>query len=250
MKTSLKTIILVAAATIGSGAFALPYVIQRSGWLLSLGYFFVLIVVVSLAHTLYLMTLEKVDEKERLLGLARKYFGGAGFWIGFFAIVIGLLLGFVAYLVLGTQFALIIIPGISPAGALAIFWLAISVIIFQSEGKVTGFEAVGVTLIVCAILFVFVLGHPFRAFSNTPLIDPGNMFLPFGVALFSLAGWTSVEQVYELRKGKGKARRGFVSFLLGTMFAGALYWLFASGVLGTTAHATIDTISAESHRRS
>src|SRR5580698_4140751 len=91
---------IVAAATIGEGVFAVPYIVQSSGWLIALGYFIAVIAVVSAAHILYLRTLAATDEKQRLLGLARKYFGGTGFWIGFVAIVIGLLLSFVAYLIL------------------------------------------------------------------------------------------------------------------------------------------------------
>lgn len=248
MRTSLKIIAVVAAATIGSGVFVLPYIIQESGWLLSLGYFIAIIAIVSLAHILYLRTLEVVGERERLLGLTKKYFGTAGFWAGFLAIVIGLLLGFVAYLVLGTQFIQILAVGISPRLALIIFWLVLAVLVFRSEGKVTGFEAAGVTLIFCAILFIFILGRPLHALANTPLINPENILLPFGAILFSLAGWTSVEQVYEIKKGTNGKANIFTLFILGTTLAGILYWLFALGILGATSHATIDTISGVSAR--
>jgi hypothetical protein len=238
-----RIIIIVAAATIGSGVFALPYVIQQSGWLFSLGYFIAIVAVVSLAHILYLKTLETVNEKERLLGLAQKYFGSAGFWAGFIAIVIGLLLSFIAYLVLGTQFVQIIIPGIPTLLARTVFWLAIAILIFKSEGRVAGLETAGVALIFCAILFIFILGHPLRAFTNTPLVDPKNLFLPFGAVLFSLAGWTSVEQVYEIKKRAGGKINTFTLFVFGAALAAVLYWLFALGILGTVPHAAIDTIS-------
>jgi hypothetical protein len=243
MRTRLKIITVVAAATIGSGVFALPYIIQSAGWLLSLGYFIAIIAVVSLAHALYLRTLAAENEKERLLGLIKEYFGPTGFWAGFLSIVIGLLLSFVAYLVLGTQFIQILIPGISPEVALIIFWLILVVLVFKSEGKVTGFEVAGIALISGAILFIFVLGHPFRAFINAPLINPQNSFLPFGAVLFSLAGWTSVEQVYEIKKRTNEKINILTLFISGTALAGVLYWLFALGILGAAPHATVDTIS-------
>lgn len=241
--TRLKVAITVAAATIGSGAFAIPYVIQQSGWSVSVGYFIALIAIVSLAHILYFRTIEVVHEKERLLGLARKYFSATGFWIGFFSVVFGLLLSFVAYLALGTQFIRVIIPGMPPWAALFVFWLIITVLVFNSEGNVSGLEIVGVALISCAILFIFILGNPFHALANTPLANPKNFFLPFGAALFSLAGWTCVEQVYEITKEAGKKINVFILFVIGTTLAGILYWLFALGVLGTVAHVSIDTIS-------
>jgi amino acid permease len=247
-KKSLTIAAVVAAATIGSGVFALPYVIQASGWLLTLCYFVALIAVVSVAHVVYLRTLVAVDEKERLLGLAKKYFGGVGFWTGFLAIVIGLLLSFVAYLVLGAQFIAIIFPAVPPSVALWFFWVLLACLIWGSEGKIAGLEATGIALISCAILFIFFSGHPAAALTEIPLAIPQNFFLPFGAVLFALAGWTSVEQVYELaRSGRREsghpAARTLVIFVAGTAFAALLYWLFALGVLGGGSRVTMDVIS-------
>jgi amino acid permease len=244
MKKSLEIIGIVTAATIGSGIFALPYVIQESGWLLSLGYFIALVAMVSLAHILYLRTLEAVYEKERLLGLTRNYFGDTGFWIGFFAIVIGLLLSFVGYLILGEQFLHIIFPGLPFAFALIIFWFAVAVLVFKSEGRVATLEMIGVGLIFCAIFFIFISGHPFRAFAVMPLWNVKNIFIPFGAILFSLAGWTSVEQVYEIRKGSNKKQNTLPLFIIGTTLAATLYGLFALGILGSVPQVTTNTISS------
>src|SRR5258708_3740553 len=102
--SGLKIAAIVAAATVGDGGFALPFVFYQAGWLVGVAYLVVLSAFVITAHVVYLKTLEKVGEKERLLGLSKIYLGSGGFWIGFFAIVLGLLLTLVAYLILGTQF--------------------------------------------------------------------------------------------------------------------------------------------------
>jgi hypothetical protein len=245
---SLTIAAIVAAATIGEGVFAVPYIIQASGWMTTLGYFVALIAVVSVAHVLYLRTLAATDEKERLLGLARRYFGATGFWIGFVAIVIGLLLGFVAYLVLGTQFLQILFPGMASGVALAIFWLLFAILVWGSEGRIAWFEAVGIALVSFAILFIFFSGHPAVFFNTVPFAVSGGFFLPFGVVIFALAGWTSVEPVYELAYRKEDGRKlavpaAFVLFVLGAAFAGLLYWLFAAGVIGTVPHVAADTVS-------
>ncbi len=247
-KKSITIVAIVAAATIGEGVFALPYVIQVSGWLLSLGYFIALTIVVSTAHIVYLRTLATVHEKERLLGLTRKYFGATGFWIGFLAIVIGLMLGFVAYLVLGVQFVGILVPGISPTVALALFWFLLACLIWGSEGKIAWLEVMGIILISCAIFFIFISGHPIAALATIPPAVAGNFFLPFGAALFALAGWTSVEPVYELARSKTVDSSRFNAnllwtFVAGTALAGLLYWLFALGVIGAGGSVAMDTIS-------
>src|SRR6185437_3474586 len=156
---------IVAAATIGEGVFALPYIIQQSGWLLSIAYFLALAALVSIAHVTYFRTLAHVKEKERLLGLARKYYGKTGFWVGFLAIVIGLLLGFVAYLQLGTQFLQILDPGIGAGTALFVFWAFLACLIWGCEGRVSGIEGLGVALVSCVILFIFFSGSTSSAFA-------------------------------------------------------------------------------------
>ena len=244
MKRSLEILGAIIAATIGSGVFALPYIIQRSGWLLSLGYFIALIAIVSIAHILYLRTLETAHEKKTLLGLTREHFKGTGFWVGFFAIVIGLLLGFVGYLVLGSKFISIIFPAIPAPMALAIFWAVIAILIFKSGGSAAVLEIAGVVLISISIIFIFFSGDPLHLSIGAPLASAKNFFLPFGAVLFSLTGWTSVEQIYEIRRKQGKKKRDLLFFVFGAAFAGLLYWLFSLGVLNSVMSVSADTISS------
>jgi amino acid permease len=247
LRRFLKVAAIVAAATIGSGVFALPYVVARTGWLLVIFYFIAFATVISAAHVIYLKTLESVGEKERLLGLARKYFGAVSFWAGFIAIVIGLLLTFTAYLILGPQFVLLIFPAIAPAVALAIFWFIIAVPVFLGDKSAVNLEELGIFLVSAVIIFIFASGHPLRAFSNFPPINFHYFFLPLGVILFSLAGWTSIEPVYGASSGKnGKIKSGaniWIALVAGTVFAAVLYFLFTVGILGSASRIAADTLS-------
>ena len=257
-KRRLTIVAVVAAATIGEGVFAIPYVIVTAGWGIALGYFAAIAAIVSAAHVLYLRTLAAGGEKRRLLGLVRDHFGEAGFWTGFVAVVGGILLGFTAYLVLGARFIHILFPALPASASFALFWLILSLIVWMSEGRIAGLEAAGVTLVLAAIVFVFVSGDPAAAFAAVPVAVPDQFFLPFGAILFSFAGWTSVEQVYELihrdgaapaaaKDGNGNGDKdevgAFWLFAAGTAFVGMLYWLFAAGVIGTMPHVAADTIS-------
>ena len=243
MKKWLLAVGVVIAATVGSGIFALPYIIQRSGWLLSLGYFIVLIAVVALAHILYFKTLAAGHGRKGLFGLAEEYFGRTGFWIAFFSIVIGLLLGLVGYLVLGRQFIHILIPSISSGAALLVFWFILALLVFFSEGNIAPLEVTGVILLFGAVLFIFFSGNPFHLSLLVPAVSAKNFFLPFGAVLFSLAGWTSVEQVFELGKQESDRMQWHMLFIVGAAFAGIIYWLFAFGILNSTPIVAPDTIS-------
>jgi amino acid permease len=236
---------LVAAATVGDGIFALPYVFAQAGWLLCLCYMAALAGLVVLAHTVYLETLEKVGEKERLLGLAKIYFGDGGFWAGFFAIVAGLLLTLLAYLLLGAQFIHLALPAVPALYAFIAFWVFISVPLFLDNRRAADLEFIGIIATTAIVLLIFITAIPHVVFAGVPAISLKNIFLPFGVILFALAGWTSIEPVYEARK-KGMtavASRPWSSLALGTGIAAALFVMFASGILGSGVSITPDTAS-------
>lgn len=234
---------IVAAATVGDGVFALPFAFAQAGWLLCLGYIVVLGAMVSLAHTLYFETLKKVGERERLLGLARKYFGQGGFWVGFMAIILGLLLTLVAYFLLGIQFIHLGFPNLPPNIALIIFWLFVATVVLVNDSRIIELELLGILFTSIVIALIFLTALPNAGFAGAPLVNWSNAFLPFGAVLFALAGWTSVEPSYESRKGSRKKFTAWMPLATGTLFAALLYTMFASGILGSATHITPDTIS-------
>jgi len=238
-----KVAAIVAAATVGDGVFALPYVFMQSGWLVGLFYLVVLAVFVSAAHVVYLKTLEKIGERERLLGLVKQYFGRGGFWVGFVAIVLGLLLTLVAYLILGMQFIHLAFPSVAMGVALLVFWLFTAITVFASDRRVVKLELVGITCTSAIIIFIFVTAWPSITFAGVPAINFQNLFLPFGAILFALAGWTSVEPAYESRKKTGALSDPWRALAGGTFFVALLYILFTSGILGSAPTIASDTIS-------
>lgn len=238
-----KVAAIVAAATVGDGVFALPYLFYQSGWLTSIFYLVVLAAFVSAAHVVYLKTLEKIGEKERLLGLAKRYFGVSGFWIGFVAIVLGLLLTLVAYLILGAQFIRLAFPAATPSIALFIFWLLTALPIFVSDRRVVELELIGIACTSAIIILIFASAWPAVTFAGITAINPKNLFLPFGVVLFALAGWTSVEPAYESRRKSGVAADPWRALAFGSFAVALLYVMFAAGILGSAPAVTSDTVS-------
>jgi len=241
----LKIAGLVAAATVGDGIFALPYVFQQAGWLLCLCYMAALAGLVVLAHSVYLSTLEKVGEKERLLGLARIYLGEGGFWAGLIAIVLGLLLTLLAYLLLGTQFIHLALPMLRERYAFAAFWAFISIPLFLDNRRAVDLEIFGIIATIVVVFTIFITALPHVVFAGIPAINAKNIFLPFGVILFALAGWTSIEPVYETRKKGSKfaSSRPWISLAFGTAIAALIFAMFAAGILGSSFIITPDTAS-------
>ncbi len=241
--SSWKVPAIIVAATVGDGIFALPYIFTQAGWLLGVMYLAVLGAIIITTHAIYLKTLEHVGEKQRLLGLARKYLGAPGFWLGFVAIVAGLLMGFIIFLILGTQFLLLLIPGLPYLSSLAIVWVAISLPALLSNRRVVPLEIGSALFVTCLITFVFLNSNPAAAVASIPAINMPNFFLPFGVILFSLAGWTSIEPVYESMRIADRKKIPWGLLIVGTAAAALLYLMFALGIIGSAPHITTDTVS-------
>jgi tyrosine-specific transport protein len=241
-----KSALIITAATIGSGVFALPYVVREAGWLLTLIYFAALGAVVVTVHAIYLKILAGENEKDRLLGLARKYFGTPGFWFGFIGIVVGLLVSFVIFLILGTQFVQLLIPSLPRTAALFIFWLLLAMPALASNRRATALAVTSVLCVTGVIVFIFASSFtvsPSLMMQNSPAINWSNLFLPFGIVLFSLAGWTGIEPLYESRETSNPERSAWPVIILGSTFAIALYAMFTAGILRSAPQITADTIS-------
>jgi amino acid permease len=234
---------IIVAATIGDGIFALPYVFSQAGWLLGIAYLAFLAAIIVATHAIYLKTLEQLGEKDRLLGLARKYFGAPGFWFGFIAIVAGLLMGFIIFLILGAQFLRLLIPALPYWPALFIVWIVLAIPALLGNRRVIPLEIGSAIFVACLIIFIFLSSHPATALAATPAIVPQNFFLPFGVLLFSLAGWTSIEPVYESLARASRKKIPWGLLAAGTIGAALLYLMFAFGILGSAPRITADTVS-------
>ncbi len=234
---------VVTAATVGDAVFALPYVFLRSGWAVGVIYLVGLAALVAFAQAIYLKTLAAVGEKERLLGLVKKYLPPIWFWIGFVAIIIGLFLGLVAYLVLGSKFITLAVPGLSFSWALLLFWVAVSAPLLLSDRRIVNLELLGIIATTAVIVVVFGKALPHVGFQGMAFGSSHDLFLPFGVILIALAGWTGIEPAYDIWKTNGRKAAGIFWVAFGTFFAGLLYLLFTMGIFGSGASVTSDTVS-------
>ncbi|MEK9179873.1 MAG: aromatic amino acid transport family protein [Patescibacteria group bacterium] len=246
---------VITATTIGAGMFGLPYIFFKSGWMVGIFYLFVLSFIVAGSHILYWRTLARADEKRRLLGMARDFLGKFWYRMGLFSVLAGLILALVIYLILGTSFIRLFWPSAGDGVGLFMFWL-VSIAPLFFERRVVGLELAGIVFMAGIILLIFFSAPQFLPQVSVPAIDFGNFFLPFGVVLFSLAGWTAIEPLFAERKraqetsdkrqAGAEGEGGYFPrkpFFAGTFAAAGLYVLFVVGILGSTAIIAPDAIS-------
>lgn len=236
---------LMAATTIGAGIFSLPYIFQSSGWPLALLFLLALSATVHFAHHLYLRALAAEGGRRRLLGLVEEFYGSAGRQVGLLIIVGGLILTLVVYLILVGGFLSLFAPQWVAAGTLA-FWLTASLVIILKLRRLVATEVLGSLLLFAVVFWIFIYGWGGLVPDKFHLLPggPADWLLPFAPILFSLAGWTAVEPVYDYARRRGLSLRECGrAMAVGTFGTAAAYVLFVLGVAGAAPVVSPDTIS-------
>jgi len=226
----------MTATIVGAGMFSLPYVFLKSGWVTGILYLAVLGGVIIFAHDLYLRLLQRTKTKQRLLGFIARYLGETWRHVGFWIIEVGLLLALVIYLILGRDFLVLLFPPLTP-WAVFIFWAAASLPLLAGLRRLVFSEIFGAACMTGLILLIFTSAFPWSVNRTIPSFSYEHLLLPFGVVLFSIAGWTAIEPIYDSRKANRGAMAG------GVIAAALLYILFVFGILGSADMITPDTLS-------
>ncbi len=242
----LTSLLFVIGTTVGAGIFALPFTIQQSGWVFSSLWACLIVALIVFCHNLYARVLEENNSHERLLVLLKKYYGLALAQLGFIAIIIGLLLTLVIYLILAPQFARLLIPNFPEAIATLLFWIIVSTPLAFRLRRLVGIEIAATVLMVATIVLLVSQAGPIGGvMTKIPLIaETKNVTIPFAPFIFALAGWTAVEPIVELAK-RLSHKQIIVRRILavGTIASALLYLLFVVAIVSSSAVITTDTIS-------
>ena len=222
-------------AMIGVGVFGLPFAFVKAGFFVGLAYLVVLGLVVM---TLQMMMAEvslQTKGRHRLAGYIRRYFGKR--W-GFVSALVSLAMSWgalVAYVLVGAEFV----------HALLSPWLGGSMFLYQMVFLGVGFvvalrglklvaqtEAYLVAALVLAMVTIIARGmihvDPVHLFK----LDSFDLFLPYGVVLFSLGGISIVPELVDMMGRYKQHVRGVV--LWATLAVIGLYGLFVTVVVGVS----------------
>mgnify|MGYP001589180004 CR=1 FL=1 len=236
---------LLAGTIIGAGVFALPYVFVKAGILTGLFYLIIFSAVFVLIHLMYADIVIRTPENRRFAGYMEIYFGKFGFWLAFLMSVLGSILALTIYLVLSVSFINLILPNIGDVYKLLIFWLIGSLAIFLNINKVVFSEflvSLGIILIISAI-FIFGLGNIGRL-QSASLFNYGNLFLPYGVVLFSMVGRTAITSLLGYFRANGQSLvLAKKPIILGTILPAFIYVFFVIGVIGLSKTVSEDSVS-------
>ena len=227
--------------TVGAGIFGLPYVISRSGIIPGLFYFFFLGGAVMLLHLLLGEVCLRTTEKHRLIGYSEMYLGGLGKFFIILSTFLGTIGALLVYVILGGNFLAIALSpffSISDATASFLFWIVLSFFVLQKIQLIAKAEfCMNIVLLLLGVL-IFAVAFPHIKSANFLAMDARNIFLPYGVVLFSLVGWSAIPEIADLLK-RSKEKRTLDNLIIWAFgIVIALYVAFSLTVVGVSGQAT------------
>jgi len=229
------TVFTLTGTIIGAGILGLPYVFSKSGFLIGM-FWLVLLGIIMMYSVLCLgeVTL-RTKGRHQLPGYARKYLGKKAEFIMFLAVVFGIYSALLAYLIgEGQSFSIIFTGSADYAIYFAIgFWILMTFLLHEGLRGLKKVETWGVLAIILIIGLILIWYFPGVQMENFNYNDVSFFFLPFGVVLFAVMGFTSVPELRMEIKGKEKMFKKAI--ILGVLIPIIIYALFSFifvGVLG------------------
>lgn len=221
---------------IGAGVFAIPYVFSQSGVIPCLIYFLILTPIVTLLHLFFGEITLRTKEEQRLVGYTERYLGPKAKHLVAFSVIAGIIGSLLVYVILAGDFLSIIFPHFLSAPQLSILiWGVLAFLVFLGTRSIALVELImaGIFLSVISIIFLFCL--PRVEAANFILFNSQKLFLPFGVFMFSLIGWSAIGEVEDILAEKKKLKSVIIAVV---SFCAVFYFAFGLIVSGVTGRAT------------
>lgn len=235
----LKALSILLGTIIGAGVFGIPYVIEKSGIIPGFFYLLVLGAAVFFIHLFFGEVILRTNGNPRLPGLSQKYLGGWGKNLAALSVVIGITGALLAFLILGGEFLNILLANsLSQTQLTLIFWAVLSYFIFRGVKLIASVELLTNFLFFSVVAVLIFLALPKFDIFNVSVINTSHVFLPFGVILFSLIGWSAIPEIVGFLKSP-QDRKGIKKIItLSTAVVIFFYILFALILIGVAGENT------------
>jgi tyrosine-specific transport protein len=230
----MATATLVGTA-IGAGIFGLPYVVARAGFLPSLMMIFLLGLMMLISSLMYGEIILRTKGHCRLVSCAHKYMGDNGRRLAGAISFLSLYSGNLAYIILSGSFLNSFLSPIL-GGSEFLYSTLSFVFIFAAtycgSRIFSAIESWMTLLLVVLLAAVFCKGIFYVDPANLLTGDPSQLFLPFGVILFSLSANTAIPEI--IRIVSRRPRRIETIITGGTILYTLIYVFFVAVIVGVT----------------
>ena len=242
-RKTLEAISILVGTIVGSGIFAIPYVIMKAGLWVGIFYFLFFTIVILVIHLFYGEIVLRTTKVKRIVGYGEIYLGRSGRNLLFVSSMVGLFGSILGYLILGSSF-LATVFGATQEGNpffVLVFWALLSLGIIFDWKRVSFLDFLMVILLIITVIVITAASFAKFEVGRFQAIDWKYLFLPWGVIFYSMAGASAIPELREvLGENKNKLKRVVVC---GTIIPVIIYFLFSLGVIGASgAQTTPDTI--------
>lgn len=246
LKKYLYPAVVISGSIIGVGFFSLPYVAMKSGFWLTLFYFFILSIIVLSIHLIFTDISLKTPDYKRFPGFVGHYLGKWGKLFSFFSTIISSYGVLLAYLIVGSGFLKNIMQpyfGGRYIFYVLLYFLFVNTIVWFGIKAVSKAELWVLFLLFLSVIFIFIKGINYIDFSNlfvaTDSYKISNLFFPYGPILFSLWGVSLIPEAEEMLKSNKRIIKKVV--IISTLIPAAFYLFFTFFVFSITGNQTTES---------
>ena len=226
------TALTLTGTMIGAGILGLPYVFAQSGFLI--GLFWILFLAGVLVYVKLCLGEVALRTKttHHLPGYAKIYLGENAKKLMFFSMVFGIYSALIAYLIgEGQSLSFFFSGNFDYVIYFAFgFWVVMTLLLREGLKGLKKVETYGVIAIVIITLFLLILFFPDLKVSNLNYNNGDKFFVPFGVVLFSLLGFSCIPELR--REIKGSERLLRKAIITGALIAVFIYIIFVFTFVG------------------
>lgn len=227
-----STTFTLTGTIIGAGILGLPHVIGQTGVMIGLIWLVILGAIVIYVNLLLGEVTLRTKDFHQTPGYAKLYLGKWGEKVVFFAAVFGIYSALLAYLIgEGQSLSQLFFGNVNHAFYFAIgFWLMMTLLLHEGLKGLKKIETWGVIAIIIVIFAMIIMFFGKIDPVNFKYSDFSQFFMPFGVLLFSLMGFSSIPELrMEIKGSEKKLKKAIV---LGATIPIILYLLFVGIVIG------------------
>ncbi len=225
----------LVGTTIGAGIFSLPYVFAKAGFFMGLAEFIVLVFIVLLVQQILGEITLRTKGRKRLIGLTLNYLGRSWAALVTTSVLLGGIGVLLIYIIFGGKF-------LSLLTGQDMFWSSITFFIFWFLAVLARPKTFGKTefyvssLVIFIIILISLFNFRYINFNNFRGFDIKNIFLPFGVILFAMTGYTVIPKMEDLLGDKKYKLKQAIKY--GTLIPAVVYLMFVFVILGVSGPST------------
>jgi tyrosine-specific transport protein len=233
---------LIVGSAVGAGIFGLPYTFVQSGFWVGCAYLIGLGAILLLVNLAYGEVVLHTDGTHQFPAYVEKYLGKRWKRLALVSLFIGFYGALAAYFL---EVSSLLRNVLQPTLGGADYWYLLSyasimaVALYFGLRTVANAEKVLMVIMLTLITGLCIFALPRVDTGHYSTINPGQLFLPYGVVLFALASAAAIPDMKNiLTKQRHLLRRAIV---WGSVIPIVVYLVFALSVVGITGPATSES---------